>query len=578
MKKYLEEILYILDDDVKKIPALVLLFLGVSMLDLAGLGLVGPYIALLFDPQASNGVLGILIDTFGLPNDQNLLVNIFGLGLLTIFFLKAISAIWIHYKIIRFSQEMQITLRSFLMHAYQSLPYIEYLRRNSSEFIYCIQNLVGHFSGRIVISGLRTLSDGIVSIAIIILLAFENIQVLALLVVILGCFVIAYDRIFRIKSRKYGERSNLAATAMLQGVQEGIEGIKDIRILGRETYFYSKVKKEATKYAQLSSKIQVISIAPRYVLELLIFGLVILFVISSRQLGMDMNTLLPTLGMFGIAGLRLLPAASVLSNSLSQLRFGRDAVSRLYNDLKTLENYELQPLNSLKNISEPFKTLSLDRVSFCYPNAKHSVLKNVSFEINSGESIGLIGPSGSGKTTLVDLLLGLLEISEGKLLYNNRMLKEQMDDWRSQLAYLPQQIFIIDNTLRRNVALGVVDEDIDDERLSTALSQAHLSELVEQLPLGVDTILGERGIRFSGGQLQRVALARAFYHNRNVLVMDEATSSVDNETEKEIIEEIRKLKGSKTVIIIAHRLATVQHCDRIYRIENGRAVETILPD
>jgi len=234
--------------------------------------------------------------------------------------------------------------------------------------------------------------------------------------------------------------------------------------------------------------------------------------------------------------------------------------------------------NKFEAQTESFRVLEMKNLSFIYPNSKVEALKNINLKLKSGESVGLIGASGSGKTTLVDVLLGLLEPQTGSIVFNERPLRESLSDWRSQAAYLPQQVFLIDNTLKRNVALGVDDAQIDDSRLHKALHQARLSELLEQLPNGVETLLGERGIRLSGGQRQRVALARAFYHGRSVLVMDEATSALDDATEKEIVEEIIHLKGKITMIVIAHRLTTVQHCDRIYRLEHGRIVEQGHPD
>ena len=217
-------------------------------------------------------------------------------------------------------------------------------------------------------------------------------------------------------------------------------------------------------------------------------------------------------------------------------------------------------------------------VGYRYPNTRQEALRDLDLVIRAGESIGLIGPSGSGKTTLVDVLLGLLEPQTGVLEYNGHPLQKTLSEWRRQVAYLPQQVFLIDNSLRCNVALGETASEIEESRLQEALRQARLSELVEQLPQGVNTILGERGVRLSGGQRQRVALARAFYHGRSVLVMDEATSALDNETEKEIVAEIQRLKGQKTMIVIAHRLTTVQHCDRIYRLDKGRIVEAGTPE
>jgi ABC-type multidrug transport system fused ATPase/permease subunit len=252
----------------------------------------------------------------------------------------------------------------------------------------------------------------------------------------------------------------------------------------------------------------------------------------------------------------------------------RNSISELHRDLAELDGARPgAPQAVADSRADHFRSLVLDRIRFTYPNASAAALDDVFLEIRAEESIGLVGPSGSGKTTLVDVLLGLLEPQQGEVLYNGRPLKETLAQWRAQVAYLPQQVFLVDDTLRRNVALGVEDEEIDAERLKEALRQARLAELAAQLPEGVETIIGERGVRLSGGQRQRVAIARAFYHRRSVLVMDEATSALDNETEREIVEEIRRLKGEKTLIVIAHRLTTVEHCDRIFRLKDGRIVE-----
>jgi ATP-binding cassette subfamily C protein len=307
---------------------------------------------------------------------------------------------------------------------------------------------------------------------------------------------------------------------------------------------------------------------------------VVTLVIGSIQLGHNLQALVPTLGLFGFAALRLMPSANSISTSLINIRFNRHAISLLYADLVALKE-----TRQTKSSTDPvlkkdgyFRDLTFRDVQFTYQKTKCPALKQVTFNIRAGESIGLIGPSGSGKTTMVDVVLGLVEPQKGEIYYNGKDLIESLDEWRAQVAYLPQQVFLIDNSLRNNIALGMEDEEIDDVQLHEAIRQARLTELAEQLPDGVETILGERGIRLSGGQRQRVALARAFYHGRSVLVMDEATSALDNETEQEIVEEIRHFKGKKTMIVIAHRLTTVQHCDRIYRLENGEITETGSPD
>ena len=579
MKNYLQEILKLVGPDRSKLPGLFLLFISSSVLDLLGLGLIGPYITLVIDPQALDGALGRFVSFLGLPREQQPLLIVLGGTLIVVFMLKAAAAIGINRAIINFGFKQQARLRSVLMDAYQHMPFTEFLRRNSSEYVYTIQQLTQQFSGGVLIPGLRTLSDAVVAIAILGLLAWQNSLALVMLTALLGVLIYAYDRLFRRNLRTYGEQANQAATTMVQGINEGIEGLKEIRILGKEVYFHRMVQQGAKDFASLSTLSQVISASPRYLLEAVLVVFIVLLVLVSLIIREDLHALVPTLGVFGLAALRLLPAATALSANVLQLRFNRNAVFRLYSDMTAVTLLRTERLeNAQPNALQPFEMLALDRIRFAYPGASQAALDDVSLEIRAGESIGLVGPSGSGKTTLVDVILGLLEPQAGDIKYNHRLLRDAMGEWCAHVAYLPQQVFLIDNTLRRNIALGEEEADIDDVRLDDAIRQARLTELVDQLPRSVDTLLGERGVRLSGGQRQRVALARAFYHGREVLVMDEATSALDNETEHEIVEEIRRLKGQKTMIVIAHRLSTVEYCDRIYRLEHGQIVNTGTPD
>ena len=572
MSRYLHEILYLLGEDRRRLPWLVLLFLGSSLLDLAGIGLVGPYIALVVDPRVLDGKIGYVFAAIGLPREHHSALILMGLFLAGIFLLKVVAAIGLQRAIIRFSQRQIVRLQSALMQAYQELTYTEFLRRNSSEYVHAIKELTGDF-GILVQTGLRVVSDGIVAIMILGLLAWQNTQALALLAGLLVCVIYAYDRLFRRKLGHYGKQANQAAVTVVRGVHEGIEGLKEIRILGKEEHFYRMVKDGAKECARSYTRVNLITLAPRYLLEAILVVFVVTLVLLTLLRGQDLRILLPTLGMFGVAALRLVPSANTLSTSLIRLRYYRDSISRLHHDLHALTRVAREPRKSSPEATDGFGILALDQVTFSYPDARLPALRDLSLEIRAGESIGLIGPSGSGKTTLLDVLLGLLEPQVGHLWYNNRPLRDAVALWRAQVAYLPQQVFLIDDTLRRNVALGVNDTQIDEARLSEALRQARLEEVLHQLPDGKDTFIGERGIRLSGGQRQRVALARAFYHGRSVLIMDEATSALDDETEREIIDEIKRLKGQKTIIVIAHRLATVRYCDRIYYLQNGFIVD-----
>jgi ATP-binding cassette, subfamily B, bacterial PglK len=570
---YLRKIYYLLGEGQKKIPLIIFLFVLSSLFDLAGLSLIAPFIGLALDTNVLDGVFGQIVLKIGLSQDKESLLLIISLVLLGVFLVKTLSNILINIIIINFSQSQEVRLRNLLMKSYQSLPYINYLNRNSSEYIHSIHNLTEHYASRLVLPLLRTIGDSIIGLFILGFLAWQNISALLTLTTLIGLLIIAYDRIIRHKVTIHGVNANKSATRMVEGINEGIEGLKEMRILGKKRYFAKIVSDSSAKFSFHNKRVQVLTGVPRYLLELIMITFIVLLVISAMLFGGNLQELIPTLGVFSVAALRLLPSANMLSVGLIDLRHGHDSVNRLYSDVKEFEHFKPEKLEKNSEIPEKeFQRITLDRISFLYPNASQKSLKQISLEIRAGESIGLMGASGSGKTTLIDLLLGLLDSQDGVINYNGKPLNLFMRQWQSQVAYLPQQVFLIDDTLRQNVALEIDADKINEKLLYKALQQSRLMALVDQLPQGIDTVLGERGVRLSGGQRQRVALARAFYHERDILIMDEATSALDNKMEREIVKEIGRLKGKKTIIVIAHRLTTLQHCDRIYELKDGKIV------
>jgi ATP-binding cassette, subfamily B, bacterial PglK len=575
MLEYLNKILYLLGEKRNKISFMIVLFIVISILEIASLALIGPYVSIIINPELIKDILGDLIYDIGLPSDTKLLIIVIGLVLLAIFILKIITTIWVNLVIIRFSQNQQVYLRSYLMQVYQSMPYTNFISRNSSEYIYNIQSLTSKYSTSVLMV-LNIVSNSIIGFFIIGFLAWRNPYVLFLLITLLGTVMLTYDKFFRHRLISYGKHSNKASTLLIKSINEGMSGLKEIRIFGSESYFFERVKRSAKDYSIYQIKSQMHTLIPRYLMELVIIVFVVSFVTGELLLGHNLDTLAPTLGVFGFASMRLLPIMSIVTSGMNQLHESRDGISRLHKDYIELER--LKPLSFEKNsyiATNPFCNITFDLVSFSYPDVTNRALDQISLEIRAGESIGLIGPSGSGKTTLVDVLLGLLTPQTGLIKYNDKLLSSALDEWRSQIAYLPQQVFLMDDTLSNNITFG---KNIDESRLHESIEQARLTDFVTQLPEGLDTIIGEKGIRISGGQRQRVAIARAFYHNTSVLIMDESTSALDSETEREITDEIKLLKGRKTLVIIAHRLSTVQNCDRIYRIDKGRIVDVGLLD
>ncbi len=570
MLEYLKEIIYILGKDKSKTPLMLMFFVLTSMLEVVGIGLIAPYVALIIDQSAPIEKFSWLFNILGLDGNYQLAVISLGLLLLIIFIIKAVSSIWINKIIVFFSQNQQVKLRSYLMHAYQNISYEEYLHRNSSEYIRNIQETTGQFSGGVLLPLLRLVSDSIVAIFIIILLAYQDIVALISLVMLVGILAYSYDKFFRYKLKDHGSIANASAASIVKAVNEGIEGLKELRIYNKEQYFYNIVNKNSKKFAYSNSMKQVISSAPRYLLEAVAIGFVVSLVIISSLSESGLDSILPTLSIFAIASIRLIPSFNVILTSILSLRYSRNSVSILYKDLKNLKKIKtIEVAKNTKLNNELFQSFELERVNYSYPFSTERALSNISLKFLPGESIGIVGPSGSGKTTLVDLILGLVVPQSGSVLYNKRTLALSLNVWRSKIAYIPQKILLIDDTLRKNIALGIPENEIDDRKIQDSIKRAMLSEVVEKMPIGVDTVIGERGTLLSGGQMQRVALARAFYHDRSVLIMDESTSALDSEMENEVVEQMRFLHGTMTIIVIAHRVTTLKYCDRIIKIDNG---------
>ena len=302
-------------------------------------------------------------------------------------------------------------------------------------------------------------------------------------------------------------------------------------------------------------------------------GSVVSVVLFFSLSGDSTNSALPVISAFGVASLRLMPSIAQVIASFTQVRFGKYAVDLLYEDINNFEPISGSKI-SIDSKKSVFKSLELSNITYSYPNIEQTTIKNISITILNGEAIGIIGSSGSGKTTLIDIFLGLLKPEKGRILYNKENIDNNLHNWREQVAYLPQQVFLIDDSIEKNIALGEEQSNIDKKQVESAIRKSKLEDLVISLPEGIKTKIGENGVRLSGGQRQRIALARAFYHNRSVLVLDESTSSLDYETEREIVNEIQELKGNKTMIVVAHRLNTLEHCDRIYKIEKGEIISS----
>ncbi len=581
IKGYAKEIFHLLGKDAVKLPILLFMFLGMSILDVIGLGLIAPYVAMILDPNLVNSDLyAVLTKFFAEPLDSEFIIYIASAILFLIFFIKSIVVIFINYYITKFSQDQEVRLRSTLMRIYQNLPYLIYLKRSGGEYVYNIYNLVGQFSNGVVLSGLRAVSDIIVAIMVFGFLAWSNIFAFILLVFMLSLSLYIYDNAFKNKLSRSGKITNTASSKLSQNVHEGIDGFKEIRILGVENFFRKKVVSTAKKIRDNQIIYHLILTLPRYILELVLVGFIVLFVVGSYFFDVNTVNLTSTLVLYGVASVRLMPIFNSFSSTINQLRFNRDTVSKLYYDLSYLKKYDYnssKPLVKLINSleQEGFQSIKLNNVTFSYPETDKKILDNVSIEIKKNKIIGIVGQSGTGKSTLMNIILGLLPLSNGDVKYNDKNIQECLSYFQSKIAYMPQDIYIIDDSIKNNIALGVPENEIDRDRLNDSINSAQLTDFVNNSPFGIETKLGTKGVKISGGQKQRIALGRVFYHQRDIIFMDESTSSLDNETEKEISDEIEKYKGEKTFVIISHRLPILKHCDLIYQLDhNGNIMIT----
>jgi ABC-type multidrug transport system fused ATPase/permease subunit len=569
MLNYIKRIASLIGERKKFVPFLVLLFLFNTSLDLLGLSLIVPFISILSDPTylENSSYLIELNSLFNVTN-HNQTILLLCVILLVMFFLKLIFSILVNYAILRFSFNTLAYLKIKLMSGYQNMNYSDFLKRNSSEYIQSLLDFSGIFNGSVLMPALRLMAELIICAGILIFLATSQGISLLILLSLITIFGLSFDFFTRKRLKNYGQFGAAANELSIQSVNEAMQGFKEIRVLGKEESFFKDLElgaKGNSKYAILSSTI---GIMPRYILEfIIILFIVSLVYLASSDTFFEVSSIIPTIAVFGVASIRLLPSTGMVMNAISTIRLGQYATDRLYSDLVKLDNINVKRSNKIKKFN--FNSLELKNVYFKYDNSEKWAIRDLSLKINAGESIGIVGTSGSGKTTLVDLILGLLDIDQGEILINERPVSENLELLRSRSAYLPQEIFITDNSLKKNIALGINEEDIDEKKILESIKKSSLESFVESLEEGIETKLGDKGVRLSGGQRQRVAIARSFYHERDLLIMDESTSALDSSTERVITQQIDQLKGSKTIIIIAHRESTLDNCDRVIELQNG---------
>ena len=537
-------------------------------LEALGIALVIPVMTTMSNATTGNSgsILEPLFNFFGIQS-VGTMVGVAVLCIVASFFVKNIYKLLFGYISGRVSNFTSHEVTSQLFRSYLTRPYTFHLQRNSSDLLNSMQQEAGMTIG--LVGGVIALIQELLLASVVIWLMVYTEPVAAIstvLILVLGSMF--YLKVTKPMTQRFGQQRQIIQAPLTRYMLQGFGGVKDIKVLGRSNDFLNQYEKQNLIVQDAGLRYGILkSIGPMWTELLAMSGLTVVVWVMVWQ-DRPPDRIIPLLGLFVIATWRFVPSVNSVVNLTNSIRYSRPAVESVYREFEHIKAQK----NVVKTQIVFNDKVEMRNLTFNYPNTVSPSLRDVNIAISKGETVGFIGPSGAGKSTLVDVLLGLLPQTSGELLIDGVEMQEHNLEWQSTIGYVSQAIYLTDDTVRRNVAFGIAEKDVDEVALERSLRSAQLWEFVESLPDKTHTIVGERGVRVSGGQRQRIGIARALYHEPQVLVLDEATSSLDIETETEVMDAIQALQGFKTIIIVAHRLSTVQHCDRLYRIEDAQIV------
>ena len=556
----------------KQKAGLLLLLIAIivgTFLELAGVTAIMPFIDVVMNPETIDRKWYLKIPYESL-NFQNTTVFIIFVAvvLIAVYILKNVYLCFMYYAQYRFTYDNRRKVATRMLNAYLKQPYSYHRIHPSSELMRNISTDTERMFD-CVLSILQLFTEGCVCVVLVVYLFIMDKSITIGVGAILSLFLLVFYRGFKKYLNHVGNENRKYAARITQWLQQSFGGIKEAKILEREDYFLNQFDYNYKKSASYDRKYRFLQVAPRPIMEMVFVAAILAVIIVKLLNGTQSAYFVSTLSVFAIAAFRLMPSMNRITNYMSVLMFTKGSVEKVYHDLQEVERLEKsKPVETADVSLELKKEIQIRNLSFRYPDASENVLENISFTIPKNRSIAFIGPSGAGKTTLADIILGVLEPTAGQICVDGIDIQNCMSAWHKNIGYIPQSIYFMDASIRENVAFGIPEEQIDETCLRRALEEAQLKEFVDSLPEGLDTVIGESGVRLSGGQRQRIGIARALYNDPDVLVLDEATSALDNETEKAVMDAIDRLAGNKTLIIIAHRLTTITNCDVIYEVKD----------
>ncbi len=556
-----------------KIFLLTTMIIVGSFLELLAISLFSPFVDMIMNPDSisASSLLSSVFQLFPFEHIEQFLAVI-ATGIIVIYVVKNIYIIVEKNTIYKFAYRIQRTISTNLLKAYMKEPYTFHLNKNIAVLQRSMQEDTDQFAKGI----LHFMEMAAEACVCMVLGVYLFIVSKSITVVIAGLLVIClavFSYINRKYSRRWGEEGQQYKAKIYQWMNQALGGIKEVKVLNRDENFIKSYDSYLIRYVRVLRLNRLIGIIPKYIIEMTCMTGLLLAVIVKMFFGQkDLAEFVPQLATFAVAAFRLLPSVGRINEHMSAVIFASPSLDLIYHDLKEIETLNVEKTERDENWQFREK-IEVKRVAYRYPDGEENVVENASFKIRKGEIAAFIGTSGAGKSTMVDILLGLLPPQQGKILADGMDIYKNLPTWQKEIGYIPQAIYLSDDTIRNNVAFGISEDEIDEQAVIHALQQAQLFDFVDTLPEGMDTYVGDRGIRLSGGQRQRIGIARALYHSPEVLVLDEATSALDSDTEAAVMEAIDCLKGQKTIIIIAHRLTTIKNADVIFEVKDGKVVQ-----
>lgn len=562
-----------------KMVLLVFLMLIGAVLETLGVSMILPVMSVVMEENAvqKHAYLQVICDLFHIAyDDTRTLMILVMVGLIAIFAVKNIFLFFQQKVQLKFVYTNQFATSRRMMINFMERPYEYYLNADTSVIQRSITSDVNNMYG-LILSLLQLVSEGIVFVCLIAVSLVSDVMMSITVALLLVVVLAIIKWVLKPIMRKAGEENQDYYSGLYKWIDQSVMGIKEIKIANKENYFINEYAKCGEGYVNAVQRYNLYNATPRLLIETVALAGMIFYMMIQLLSGVQVTAILPQLTLLALVAMRLIPCANRINNHLTSISYFEPFFMGVsdnlqeeirdesidYNAASYQKKVEVQKLEIRHNIQ-------MKDIVYKYPNTETLIFDRANMEIPIGKSVGIVGTSGAGKTTIVDILLGLLQIQSGEILADGVEVRKHYQSFLKDIGYIPQTIFMIDSTIRKNVAFGVADEDIDDAKVWRALQEAQLDEFVRGLPDGLDTSIGERGIRISGGQRQRIGIARALFEDPEVLVLDEATSALDNETEAAIMESINMLHGKKTLIIIAHRLQTIEKCDMVYRVEKGQ--------